>query len=102
RNLLFCQAEDGIRYELVTGVQTCALPILIPWSPAPPTSTPCPISPAWRERNCVTCTPSALNDSFGSAYPISRIAWRATASKSTEIEERRVGKEWRDRGASCG
>src|SRR2546423_738584 len=31
---LFCQAEDGIRDKLVTGVQTCALPILvlfIPW-----------------------------------------------------------------------
>src|SRR5690606_40278803 len=25
----FCQAEDGIRYFHVTGVQTCALPILI-------------------------------------------------------------------------
>src|SRR4029078_12181143 len=24
---LFCQAEDGIRDKLVTGVQTCALPI---------------------------------------------------------------------------
>src|SRR5438552_8564607 len=24
---LFCQAEDGIRDDLVTGVQTCALPI---------------------------------------------------------------------------
>src|SRR5205823_8671499 len=26
----FFQAEDGIRDKLVTGVQTCALPILIP------------------------------------------------------------------------
>src|SRR5699024_11257012 len=26
---LFFQAEDGIRYRNVTGVQTCALPILI-------------------------------------------------------------------------
>src|SRR6266478_4837954 len=26
-NLFFCQAEDGIRYLTVTGVQTCALPI---------------------------------------------------------------------------
>src|SRR5205823_10197722 len=26
--LFFFQAEDGIRYKLVTGVQTCALPIL--------------------------------------------------------------------------
>src|SRR5215216_275268 len=25
--LFFCQAEDGIRDDLVTGVQTCALPI---------------------------------------------------------------------------
>src|SRR4030067_2066673 len=26
-SLVFCQAEDGIRDKLVTGVQTCALPI---------------------------------------------------------------------------
>src|SRR6478672_7767548 len=25
--IFFCQAEDGIRYLIVTGVQTCALPI---------------------------------------------------------------------------
>src|SRR5207244_7923630 len=25
----FCQAEDGIRDDLVTGVQTCALPISV-------------------------------------------------------------------------
>nr|WP_180552092.1 hypothetical protein [Staphylococcus haemolyticus] len=25
--IFFFQAEDGIRYDLVTGVQTCALPI---------------------------------------------------------------------------
>ena len=27
----FFQAEDGIRDDLVTGVQTCALPILFKW-----------------------------------------------------------------------
>src|SRR5258708_22482024 len=27
RIICFCQAEDGIRDDLVTGVQTCALPI---------------------------------------------------------------------------
>src|SRR5450432_519162 len=27
--LFFVQAEDGIRYLIVTGVQTCALPILL-------------------------------------------------------------------------
>src|SRR5207244_8076610 len=31
----FFQAEDGIRDDLVTGVQTCALPIWIPPDPAP-------------------------------------------------------------------
>src|SRR5256885_6634754 len=29
RSLLFFQAEDGIRYSKVTGVQTCALPISV-------------------------------------------------------------------------
>src|SRR2546425_2405459 len=29
----FFQAEDGIRYKLVTGVQTCALPISVDFSP---------------------------------------------------------------------
>src|SRR5207247_6796128 len=33
--VFFFQAENGIRYPLVTGVQTCALPILI--IPAGPT-----------------------------------------------------------------
>ena len=28
----FFQAEDGIRDKLVTGVQTCALPILTPYA----------------------------------------------------------------------
>src|SRR5574340_1075381 len=30
----FFQAEDGIRDLLVTGVQTCALPIWTPWVPS--------------------------------------------------------------------
>src|SRR3989337_3088270 len=34
--LFFCQAEDGIRDATVTGVQTCALPIMIR---RPPRST---------------------------------------------------------------
>src|SRR5436305_2308728 len=29
--IIFFQAEDGIRDADVTGVQTCALPILFPW-----------------------------------------------------------------------
>src|SRR4051795_13143294 len=38
RSIFFFQAEDGIRDESVTGVQTCALPI---WS-FPSCSRPCP------------------------------------------------------------
>src|SRR2546425_12154073 len=36
--LFFFQAEDGIRYKLVTGVQTCALPILKREMSPPPTA----------------------------------------------------------------
>src|SRR5260364_448729 len=32
----FFQAEDGIRDDLVTGVQTCALPISLSWGWEPP------------------------------------------------------------------
>src|SRR6266496_1652846 len=35
----FFQAEDGIRYLYVTGVQTCVLPISATRSSAPPSST---------------------------------------------------------------
>ena len=34
----FFQAEDGIRYTSVTGVQTCALPILTQSGTLPPNS----------------------------------------------------------------
>src|SRR5437764_7964224 len=35
RSVFFFQAEDGIRYTSVTGVQTCALPIWRRRSPTP-------------------------------------------------------------------
>src|SRR5699024_1693147 len=40
----FFQAEDGIRYRNVTGVQTCALP-LAPASPCGPCSPVSPLAP---------------------------------------------------------
>src|SRR6266404_6993697 len=67
----FFQAEDGIRGKLVTGVQTCALPIL-----------------GWR-RELLWAGPG---DDMGSEeihYKRSRFATRS--------EERRVGKECRYR-----
>src|SRR5688572_32759450 len=86
----FFQAEDGIRDLTVTGVQTCALPILPPalayWSASP--------------------QPQVRGASSGTRARISRITlWdMATFCITTCItaspersEERRVGKECRSR-----
>src|SRR6266404_8044642 len=64
----FFQAEDGIRDKLVTGVQTCALPIYL--SAGEP-----------GRRRCLQCA--------------DRICGFATAKDRSE--ERRVGKECRSR-----
>src|SRR5438552_10271297 len=71
----FFQAEDGIRDDLVTGVQTCALPIY---------SSPLPtcIDTPWR--------------TIRSPYPAVN---SLIASIVTRSEERRVGKECRSRWA---
>src|SRR5687767_2412147 len=73
----FFQAEDGIRDKLVTGVQTCALPI----------------------------SSMAVTSSFLGRAPVSRSPFRnmvgvpvaPTFSASARSEERRVGKECRSR-----
>src|SRR5205823_10297630 len=67
--LFFFQAEDGIRDKLVTGVQTCALPI---------------------STRCAPCRASA-------ASIAGRICAAAAASRRLRSEERRVGKEGRSR-----
>src|SRR5262249_57174984 len=67
----FFQAEDGIRDWSVTGVQTCALPILR-LVPAPRASR------------------SGTRRSASPTSPASSSCWRS--------EERRVGKECRSRG----
>src|SRR5699024_11320588 len=65
RSFFFFQAEDGIRYRNVTGVQTCALPI---WREHMPMASPVWATSSWS--------------------PVSVLP--ATAARS---EERRVGKE---------
>src|SRR2546427_4650737 len=64
----FFQAEDGIRDLTVTGVQTCALPIFRPRSPAPPGSpgpgSSTPPTPAGGP----TRRPRALASSLGPPY----------------------------------
>src|SRR2546428_6653997 len=90
----FFQAEDGIRDLIVTGVQTCALPI---YSTATTTS----IRSCWYRRTNVSTTYRNAGPSFRSVvmslkripsvgkFLMSRIFARS--------EERRVGKECRSR-----
>src|SRR5256885_9975748 len=63
RNLFFFfQAEDGIRDYKVTGVQTCALPILIASSFSPAAASTLPISPK-------SSAPPALTNSIPASAP---------------------------------
>src|SRR5687768_17953169 len=93
--VFFFQAEDGIRDVAVTGVQTCALPILDGWVFSVPTE-------ARGARALITGTnsigPHALD-----AYLYSKTCERtgtlstASADERGRSEERRVGKEGRGR-----
>src|SRR5207249_9142991 len=93
----FFQAEDGIRDRNVTGVQTCALPILIgnwlAWTCTGARKLPSPL-PSSR-----LTTPGLLFvESPG--FTAIRSSWWSplkspTASDCGRSEERRVGKEWR-------
>src|SRR3989440_5759473 len=94
RFFFFFQAEDGIRDLIVTGVQTCALPISTLYATHPPPSIsdatslcppPSPSSPARR-------APGASSSSSPPAAS-STVKTRTTPRS----EERRVGKECRSR-----
>src|SRR5207245_5266358 len=71
----FFQAEDGIRDATVTGVQTCALPISVPYHSRPRAS---------KARCGIDMVQQNINDHAG--------------DRNVErSEERRVGKECRSR-----
>src|SRR5207244_8433668 len=72
----FFQAEDGIRDDLVTGVQTCALPI----------SASCNGTVARPQ-----CSPGASSSAAASASFWSRLHAAPFAGGSERSEERRVG-----------
>src|SRR5205823_9055115 len=83
----FFQAEDGIRDKLVTGVQTCALPIS-------PSGRHAGVEAEGRDRAAAPRQP--LRPGFQGA---GRRASRAAAAlpQVSRSEERRVGKECRSR-----
>src|SRR5205823_8858030 len=96
--VFFFQAEDGIRDKLVTGVQTCALPIC-----APP-SVSSPRRPLWRPWSRRPCEPSACHVGHrrrpcrgGRRAPASRNERPPARRRGDRSEERRVGKEGRSR-----
>src|SRR5947208_14293292 len=83
----FFQAEDGIRDDLVTGVQTCALPICFfgrdPELAATETRAAIVPSHLTRTRRANVRGPRVV------------LADCRIGRASTRSEERRVGKEWR-------
>src|SRR2546425_4881822 len=87
----FFQAEDGIRDKLVTGVQTCALPIspASKWGLSSRDGTPAGLD-----------RPAAPRQHTGARYPDLLAARRcgpAGTARRDRSEERRVGKECRSR-----
>src|SRR5207244_10436143 len=94
--LFFFQAEDGIRDDLVTGVQTCALPICRGLRRLPDRARDAVRHRDPRGRLAVDALPRLLprgeegHASAGLAHPLDVPQGRS--------EERRVGKEWRRRG----
>src|SRR5205823_7584484 len=96
----FFQAEDGIRDKLVTGVQTCALPICIPDT----VGIMCPkgmynlIKTVYEniDRSKSSLDVHCHND-IGLALANSLAGCEAGAEQIHRSEERRVGKEWRAR-----
>src|SRR5689334_25374485 len=88
----FFQAEDGIRDGTVTGVQTCALPILAEALWRSPQGSPRSRSSPPRPRASASATRTARSRSRWSRSR--KCAGRRAMPRS---EERRVGKECRSR-----
>src|SRR5258708_13719518 len=95
-SIFFFQAEDGIRDDLVTGVQTCALPILLDpaLSSGPVVNPPATSTAAFQIMNASVTIGGSLMIQPTSAITYGVIISSAYVQRS---EERRVGKECRSR-----
>src|SRR5690606_39733053 len=100
----FFQAEDGIRDFHVTGVQTCALPILVAAVQrgldgqriAHPEGEPRP----WRDVHAARAPDPGAERRAPAATQLRRPLAEEREQRERRSEERRVGKEWRGRWAS--
>src|SRR5256886_3999089 len=92
--IFFFQAEDGIRDLTVTGVQTCALPILARARRRPRAARPAAASRTRPARAAARAEPRSATQAGTSPAPPE---WPRTTRDSSRSEERRVGKECRSR-----
>src|SRR5258708_16137811 len=80
----FFQAEDGIRDDLVTGVQTCALPISMMSSTVQPTrqasGLPPKVEPCWPGEIRSAAGPRARQAPIGMPLPRDRKSTRLNSS----------------------
>src|SRR5256886_12813649 len=92
--IFFFQAEDGIRDLTVTGVQTCALPIL---SFSACTIT-LPVTASTAGPRSTTSTRAVARNRYHTPQATATITARINPTlRTTRSEERRVGKECRSR-----
>src|SRR5262249_59443761 len=89
----FFQAEDGIRYWSVTGVQTCALPICLSYLTTKQQDS-CGLV-TFDEDVRQVIPPRASTQHMDAVVK----ALHVSNPKAKRSEERRVGKEWRSRWA---
>src|SRR5262249_59365508 len=100
----FVQAEAGIRYWSVTGVQTCALPI---WRRARRADAGAPTTTALRRRPDVVGAPASARlarrrgVAARAALPHSDAGAGTASGWGVRSEERRVGEERRTRVGSA-
>src|SRR5207244_6666152 len=100
------QAEDGIRDDLVTGVQTCALPI---WGTGghviPALAIAQELQKLYQAEVLFIGTARGLENKLvpPTGFPLRLVEVGALnrVSLGTRSEERRVGKEGRSEGAWC-
>src|SRR5205823_8815953 len=98
------QAEDGIRDKLVTGVQTCALPICVTALPSLGLDSLWWTSSVRRRIERKTSgvrrrfAPSARRLATANSNRCRGRRFAGLASGRARSEERRVGKEWGGRG----
>src|SRR5207244_9149169 len=95
---------DGIRDDLVTGVQTCALPICAFTTPEPGTTMatemfaalrrPLTIAAAARRSSMRELVHEPMN-TLSSLMSVMRVRGLSPMYTSARSEERRVGKGWR-------